>query len=188
MPRKCAICHHPDRTTIEQAAATARSIAKVADRFGVKRDALYRHMKLHLAPEKRQKLTHGVPDEVEVDVDKMTREAGQYSIIGLKQLAIDLQQTAEKCDRLNDFANATKARAALAAVYKEQARLGGLYPGLKGTTNNNLIVADDRVLFDLFDKILTTASSVPEARRMLAAAYRQEAELPALKGQVIDAP
>lgn len=52
-PRACAICKHPERQRIELLRASGMSLDKLAERFGVTRDAVWRHWQTHV-PEERK--------------------------------------------------------------------------------------------------------------------------------------
>ena len=45
---RCTICNHPARPQIDLAIATGLSKRAVAERFGVSRDAVWRHAQAHL--------------------------------------------------------------------------------------------------------------------------------------------
>ena len=51
MPRPCAICTHPDRSTIEAAMATGDSYREIASRFELSKSAVARHAANHLQHE-----------------------------------------------------------------------------------------------------------------------------------------
>src|SRR5438874_9491101 len=53
---RCTICHHPARPQIDLAIATGLSKRAVAERFGVSRDAVWRHAQAHLTAEMRAAL------------------------------------------------------------------------------------------------------------------------------------
>ena len=50
---RCTICNHPARPQIDLAIATGLSKRAVAERFGVSRDAVWRHAQAHLTAEMR---------------------------------------------------------------------------------------------------------------------------------------
>src|ERR1700758_3830550 len=54
--RRCTICNHPARPQIDLAIATGVSKRAVAERFGVSRDAVWRHAQAHLTTEMRAAL------------------------------------------------------------------------------------------------------------------------------------
>jgi hypothetical protein len=58
---RCQVCKHPDRQAIELAKLSGSSYDNVADRFGVHRDALWRHFKWHLDADDRAQLLVDIP-------------------------------------------------------------------------------------------------------------------------------
>ncbi len=48
MPRKCTVCVHPERVAVERAIANGESLSAVGSRFGLNRNAVYRHVANHL--------------------------------------------------------------------------------------------------------------------------------------------
>src|SRR5437762_13598456 len=53
---RCTICNHPARPQIDLAIATGLSKRAVAERFGLSRDAVWRHAQAHLTAEMRAAL------------------------------------------------------------------------------------------------------------------------------------
>jgi len=174
MGRRCRTCTHPDRDRIELEAAVAwkdrarGSIAEVGMRYGIPKSSIYRHVEHHMTQEQVARLVHGIPDAVEVDVDRLTRESGQRAILGMARLIDELRETAARADAAGEIDAAIRARVAQSNVYREQAKQAGQYPGAKATTTNNVLIADGRQVFESVDKILRRARDLPDARRMLA--------------------
>ncbi len=48
MPRRCTVCDHPERHSIEEALVTGAPYRSVAKRFGLSESAVYRHKAEHL--------------------------------------------------------------------------------------------------------------------------------------------
>ena len=49
MPRRCSICHHPDRAEIDKALVRGEPFRSVAERYGTSATSLHRHQNAHLA-------------------------------------------------------------------------------------------------------------------------------------------
>lgn len=181
MAQRCRTCNHPDRDRIEQALANTRSkiaggVEAIAQKWGIPRSSLQRHLSRHMTQEQVARLRHGMPDNIEVSIEEITRQEGEGAILGLKRLRLELQIIAERADKAGDFQSGIRARQAQLKIYEEQAKLAAMYPGRKQVTNNNLVLGDVTVLFDMIDKVLLP---FPEARRAVAQAFSQQA--PALE-------
>jgi hypothetical protein len=48
MPRRCTVCDHPERRSIDEALVTGAPYRSVAKRFGLSESAVYRHKTEHL--------------------------------------------------------------------------------------------------------------------------------------------
>ena len=118
------------------------------------------------------------PTQVEVNIEELVRKGGEDAVIGLSRLVTECKGQAEKCDQLALFREAAAYRKLQLDAYKEKAKIAAIYPGRKTVTNNNLVLGDVGMLFDLVDATLV---QFPEARRAVAAAFAQQAQLPALE-------
>jgi len=58
-PGHCTICQHVERTRAELLAASGASVASIARKFSMSSDALHRHWKNHVSPERRAALIMG---------------------------------------------------------------------------------------------------------------------------------
>src|SRR5689334_25356286 len=73
-PWRCQVCKHPERLSIELARLSGMSLDRVAAKFDVQRDAVFRHMNNHVTPEARAALALDVP--LEQIVERASQEAG----------------------------------------------------------------------------------------------------------------
>lgn len=177
MAQRCRTCNHRDRDRIEQALANTRSkiaggVEAIAQKWGIPRSSLQRHLARHMTQEQVARLRHGMPDNIEISIEEITRQEGEGAILGLKRLRLELQIVAERADKAGDFQSGIRARQAQQKIYEEQAKLAAMYPGRKQVTNNNLVVADGVALFQLFDRVLERAPDLITARKMLAREFR----------------
>ncbi|QQP97933.1 hypothetical protein [Lysobacter enzymogenes] len=181
MASRCKVCNHPERDVIEQLLANNTSaqglggVQTIAARFGLKRASAQRHLKNHMKQEQVARLRHGIPDNIEINIEEITRQEGEGAVLGLKRLRLELQELAARADKVGDLQSGIRARQAQQRVYEEQAKLGAMYPGRKQVTNNNLVIADGRELFLIVDRVLSVAPDVASARKMLAQEFRAAA-------------
>lgn len=164
--RLCKTCNHPDRERIEQELAIARCVQVVADRYEIDRRALSNHKAKHMTQVQIARLRGLVPEDVEVDIDALTRKGGQDAMVGLKRLNSELVEITERLDKAGDFVTAHKYRDLQFKVYREQMKIGAMYPGLKQVTNNNVFLADLEAIAQLAERKL---GPWPEAKRAFAA-------------------
>ena len=59
--RQCQICRHPERIRIEALRLAGSSADAIAERFDLKRDAVYRHMANHVSADTKAALIADVP-------------------------------------------------------------------------------------------------------------------------------
>lgn len=181
----CQTCAHPDRERIEQEIAITRSLTDVEARWGIHRRALNRHRSHHMTQEQIARLRGLVPAKVEVDIAELTRRGGEDAMVGLKRLNAELIATTAKLDGIGDYATAARYRDLQFKVYREQMKIGALYPGLKQVTNNNLVVAGGSDLFQMVADILTRSQTIEEARRAVSERYLQLSVGDVIEGEIL---
>ena len=84
---RCTICNHPARPQIDLAIATGLSKRAVAERFGVSRDAVWRHAQTHLTAEMRAALATKLLQR-EGDTRRILLEEGAGVSEALKRSAV----------------------------------------------------------------------------------------------------
>ncbi len=104
MPRRCSVCDHPGRPTIEASIVEGGTIRSIARQHGLSAASLHRHGKKHLAPQ-------SVRNRDSLDADR-----GQSLWTRLATLETDAERLKARAESDGDL------RTALAAV-REQTRL-----------------------------------------------------------------
>ncbi len=61
LKHRCRVCSHPERVRIEMLRLAGATLDNVAARFGLQRDAIWRHMRDHVDTERRAHLIADVP-------------------------------------------------------------------------------------------------------------------------------
>jgi transposase-like protein len=98
MPRRCTVCDHPERHSIDEALVSGAPYRSVAKRFGLSESAVYRHKTEHL-------LAHLLKAR---EVEEVARADGSLEQVRhLQGRALDILERAEKAGDL---------RTALAAI------------------------------------------------------------------------
>jgi transposase-like protein len=128
MPRRCTVCDHPDRRSIDEALVTGAPYRSVAKRFGLSESAVYRHKSEHLPAH----LLKAREAEEVAQADDLLEQVRH-----LQAHALDILERAEKAGDL---------RTALAAISQARGNLdllGKLAGELDERPVVNLIVSPE---------------------------------------------
>jgi len=168
--RACSVCSHPELPDIDAALSEGVEIARLVRRFSLGRDALYRHVRLHLAPALREHLGSS-PDfsaatlvERIADIANSARAARveAYGIgnrpEGIRAGDAELRALAVLSDRFKVGSDEVAAQVSEAAALGRAFRaVAGQRPEL-GEALALAFEADDRP--DLADEVRTVAAKV----------------------------
>lgn len=174
----CGTCQHPDIERINLELALSPTSAEVARRYGIPIRSMSRHRRQCLTQSDIARMRGMSPTQVEVNIEELVRKGGEDAVIGLSRLVVECKEQAEKCDALVLFREAAAYRKLQLEAYKEKAKIAAIYPGRKTVTNNNLVLGDVSMLFDVVNEALRM---FPEAQSAVAAAWARQAQLPALE-------
>ena len=167
---RCTICNHPARPQIDLAVATGLSKRAVAARFGVSRDAVWRHAQAHLTSEMRAALATKLLQR-EGDTRRILLEEGAGVTEALKAIRGPLFCLFLAAVDTGD----TKAAAALSGRLHENlalnAKLTGELVPHAGTTITNVLLSPD--FQRLRTELIRVLARYPEARAEVAAVFRQ---------------
>jgi transposase-like protein len=105
MPRRCTVCDHPERHSVDEALVNGTPYRSVAKRFGVSESAVYRHKTEHLPAH----LLKAREVEEVAKADDLLEQVGH-----LQAHALDILERAEKAGDL---------RTALAAISQARENL-----------------------------------------------------------------
>src|SRR5215470_818396 len=186
---RCTICNHPARPQIDLAIATGLSKRAVAERFGVSRDAVWRHAQAHLSAEMRAALATKLLQR-EGDTLRILLEEGAGVTEALKAIRGPLFCLFLAAVDTGD----TKAAAALSGRLHENlaliAKLTGELVPHAGTTITNVFLSPD--FQRLRAELIRVLARYPEARAEVAAVFRHArvqaaTEMGASPEKIIDA-
>jgi len=166
--RRCTICNHPARPQIDLAIATGLSKRAIAERFGISRDAVWRHARAHLTAEMRAALA-----------TKLLQREGDTRRILLEEVACVTE--ALKAIRGPLFSlylvavDTGDSKAAAALRLHENLALiakltGELVPHASTNITNILLSPDFQ---RLRTELIRVLARYPEARAEVAAVFRQ---------------
>lgn len=185
----CSICSHPEKVRIEIARLAGCSLSVVADRFGVSRDAVHRHMAKHLTEKDRALLVCEVP------IEDLRKRAAEESVTFLEYVGIARKQLLDGILVTRQLEDWTR-HAALQGRFIELLKLQGSYSGelrqfATNVTNNVSVVLTASPQFARLQQGLITALAPhPEALdavlRVLRSIDDDEPTMPRLPPSVID--
>ena len=187
--RRCTICNHPTRPQIDLAIATGVSKRAVAERFGVSRDAVWRHAQAHLTTEMRAALATRLLQR-EGDTRRILLEEGAGVTEALKAIRGPLFGLFLAAADSGD----NKAAAALSARLHENlalvAKLTGELVPHAGTSITNILLSPD--FQRLRTELMRVLAHYPEAQAEVTAVFRQAglraaSEMGASAAKTIDA-
>lgn len=172
------IARHPDRMAIELAYFANMSLDRIAERYGVTRDSIWRHVK-KLDPAYRAALVADVP------LEQMAERAAKEGISLLDQLSVlrmGLMHSAIEAKAAGDhYAHATLSNAAVNAI-REAGRLTGELknvPTIQNVTNNVAVIMASPVMARLQTMLAQRLGPHPQAlEAVLAGLAELEASEP----------
>jgi hypothetical protein len=167
---RCTICNHPARPQIDLAIATGLSKRAIAQRFGVSRDAVWRHAQAHLTAEMRAALATKLLQR-EGDMRRILLEEGASVVEALKAIRGPLFGLFLVAIDTGD----SKAAAVLSGRLHESlalaAKLTGELVPHAGATITNVLLSPD--FMRLRAELLQVLQRYPEARDEVAAVFRR---------------
>lgn len=110
--RPCHTCDHERRAEIELRLANKTPIRVIADKYGIAKDSLYRHRKLHMPSELIQQLQATGHRASAADLDQLKQAESEGLLQTLVHERARQQRIADKAEVIDDFANATRASVA----------------------------------------------------------------------------
>jgi len=186
---RCTICNHPARPQIDLAIATGLSKRAVAERFGVSRDAVWRHAQAHLSAEMRAALATKLLQR-EGDTRRILLEEGAGVTEALKALRGPLFGLFLAAVDTGD----SKAAVALAGRLHENlalvAKLTGELVPHAGTSITTILLSPD--FQRLRAELIGVLAHYPEAQAEVTTVFRQAGlraatEMGASAGKMIEA-
>jgi hypothetical protein len=186
---RCTICNHPARPQIDLAIATGVAKRAVAERFGVSRDAVWRHGQTHLTAEMRAALATKLLQR-EGDTRRILLEEGAGVSEALKAIRGPLFGLFLAAVDTGDNRAATALSGRLHENLALVAKLTGELVPHAGTTITNILLSPD--FQRLRAELMRVLARYPEAQAEIAAVFRQAGlraatEMGASAGKMIEA-
>lgn len=182
---RCAICKHPDRPLIEALRCDDVSLDKIAERFGVDRLAIWRHMKNHVSDQQKASYFVGPARMMELAefAAKESESVIDYYRILRASLLYRLDLLAQGDDH-SSFANIAKR---LTEVLDKIAQVTGQVAAFSTTTinvQNNVQILNSPPFADLEAGLLQLCARYPDIRSDVISLFRdldQRYGAPAMK-------
>jgi hypothetical protein len=165
MPRKCQVCRHEHRWRIELLRSAGASLDSLAAKFGVERDAIWRHWQNHVTDEAKASYLIGP-----ADMEKLAQKAAETGDSVLDYLKIC---RGALLAQLASMQVAGDLRT-LETIAKISGELGALAQTTYNITTNNVAVLSEHPAFaKLQATVLRALGPHPDARQAVVAALRQ---------------
>jgi hypothetical protein len=173
-PRRCAVCRHPERARIELLRAGGASYDSLGTKFGLHRDAIWRHWRDHVSVETKAQYFAGP-----VQLHELAERAAVEGLSLLDYLSIVrstllnlFQSAAQAGDRHGASVTAGRLLQCLTEIGRLTGELGKI--GTCGVTvTNNVMVLNSPAFAQLQSVILRALAPYPEARLAVVGALRQ---------------
>lgn len=167
------MCKHPDRFRIELLKAGGAGLDALAKKFGVSRDSVHRHWKLHVPAEVKATYLAG-PGNLEAFAEKAAQEGDSvldYLRLCRGILVAQLAAANEAGDTRSAAYVADKLRMLLETLAKITGELGSMAASVN-ITNNIAILAEHPAFLRVQSTMLRALADHPEARAAVVAALR----------------
>jgi hypothetical protein len=173
---RCQVCKHPDRWRLELLRAGGASLDSLAKKFGVDRDAIWRHWNKHVSSEMKAGYLAG-PVQLQ-DLAAKAADTGSSVLDHLHAVRTILMGHLANATEAGDGRGAAYIAGRLTATLETIAKISGELGDLARTTNFNIVTTNIAVLTEhpAFMRaqaaILRALGPHPDARAAVVAALR----------------
>src|SRR6188508_233297 len=174
-PRRpnCQVCRHDERWRIELLRAGGASLDSLADKFGVDRDAIWRHWTNHVTPEMKASYLCGPAQLAELG-DKAAAE-GDSVLDHLRMIRTVLTGQLAAMTEAGDGRGVAYVAGRLTATLETIARISGELGSMAQSvniTNNLTVLAEHPAFMRMQATMLRALAAFPDARASVVAALR----------------
>ncbi len=164
--RKCQICQHPERSRIEALHVAGVGIDRLAERFGVHRDAVWRHMQKHVSDETKASYLIG-PSRI-AELAEVAAEEGGSLLDHLKVLRSTLFGLLDKRAAEGDAQSVAALSQRALHCLREIGRVTGEITTFANSTvinvQNNSLIVNSAPFVDLQSGLMRICVQHPDAR------------------------
>jgi hypothetical protein len=168
----CQVCRHESQVLIEQTSIAGAGFRQIAKKFGLDRDAVWRHMHRHVPEDLRAEYLADVP------LAELAQKAASEGLSVLQYLSLirstlmnEFQLAANVHDRHATSALAGRLNEVLRSIGSISGELGDM-PMRSVTINGNINIMNNPVLANLQANILRALAPFPDAREAVVMALR----------------
>ena|ERR1035437_2566056 len=160
----CTICKHLERHRIEMLRIGGASLDALAEKFGVSRDAIFRHVANHVEPEMRANYLAGP-----IALHQLAQRAADEGVSLLDYLSIirsTLIRQFDVCASVGDRNGVAVLSGRLLETLREIAKFTGELREVGGnvTINNNLLVLQSPLFAEAQLAVIGALKDFPDAR------------------------
>jgi hypothetical protein len=171
--RNCAVCNHAERVRIEALHVAGNGIDKLAEQFGIHRDAIWRHMTRHVSEETKVGYLLG-----KAKIADLANAAADESRAIIDYLAIIRSILMNQLDResqANRPYGVERVAGRLIEVLREMGSITGEVSKIAGVTlniTNNTQILSSPPFLQLQAGLLSICQAHPKARADIVALFR----------------
>lgn len=168
---RCAICRHTEKYRIELMLAGGASVRAICARFGVQKNACWRHGKLHMSAERRAALIAGPVKMYELALKAAELDLSLLDYLALIRSTLLLQFTT--ASEAGDRNGVATVGGRLLECLRLQATLTGEISKATSAVTNNIAVINHPMVADLQALLNRTLAPYPEARQAVVTALKE---------------
>jgi hypothetical protein len=171
---RCQVCRHPERWRVELLRAGGASLDSLADKFGVDRDAIWRHWTNHVTTEMKASYLCG-PAQLAELAEKAAAE-GDSVLDPLRMIRTVLTGQLAAMTEAGDGRGAAYVAGRLTATLETIARVTGELGSMAqsiNVTNNLTVLAEHPAFMQMQATMLRALAPFPDARASVVAALRE---------------
>ncbi len=172
---RCAICKHPERARIEALHVAGVSLDKIAEKFSVHRDAVWRHVTRHMSDEQRATYLVGPARIAELREVAASENESVLDYLAILRSALVAQL--DKLSKANDHAGIATISTPLLNCLKALGKVTGEINTLANSTiinvQNNNVVLNSPPFNDMQAGLMEVCAHHPAARADIVALFRR---------------
>ncbi|MHC2273539.1 putative ArsR family transcriptional regulator [Bradyrhizobium diazoefficiens] len=171
--QRCQVCRHPERWRIDLLRAGGASLDSLAEKFGVDRDAIWRHWSKHVSDETKATYLCG-PAQLAELAEKAASE-GDSVLDHLRMVRTILTGQLAAMNEAGDARGVAYVAGRLTSVLETIARVTGELGSMAQSiniTNNVAVLAEHPAFLRMQATMLRALAPFPDARASVVAALR----------------